>query len=163
MTTPLQKRKETHAISAQASFVEEQVRNGYSIADVNMWQALCRQLTVKGGESEDIMRDLLLLSATETLNVLAICNKARRMGYKKLDEECVEAMIKLYQGIVGDSDDHDEPSNSEGSCCSAATQLSPIRNTPPSSDGESTVPAQEYPHQAAKRRLFSPKLSPVQE
>jgi len=134
---------DAHNPQTQTQFTEASVREGHSIASVQMWQNLCRRLAILGDNTESLTNVILSMSDEHGVSPLAICDRLLANGVKKLDGAALEALIQLasdeYHGPPSDDDTEGPP---------AASQ--PL--TPPADEAEAVCgPA---PKRSAKRKLF---------
>lgn len=101
------------AQTPQAAFVEEQVRLGFSIADVTMWQALCRKCSLFGEDSSFCMLVLQSISAEHGVSVMHLVSLIRGCGHKELNAAAVQQLLDQYQEAKGDDDDEEEDRTEE--------------------------------------------------
>jgi len=92
--------------SAQTAFVEAQVRLGYSMADVQMWQALCRKLCFSDQDSCTAMLVLLDIANTHRVSPVSLASIVRASGKKTLDLQAAEFLLDFYP--PGESDGEQE-------------------------------------------------------
>jgi len=98
--------------SAQTAFVEAQVRLGYSMADVQMWQALCRKLCFSDEESCNAMLVLLDIAHTHGVSPVSLASIIRATGKKSIDMAAATMLLDYYppgeSGDEGEEEDEDE-------------------------------------------------------
>jgi len=99
--------------SPQTAFVEECVREGWRILDVQMWQNLCKKLATLSDDSDLSVMLLLGIADEHGISPIQLCAYARDEGYKVLDSEAVEHLAQMY--IVGDEarDDDEEETHAQ--------------------------------------------------
>lgn len=98
--------------SAQTAFVEAQVRLGYSMADVQMWQALCRKLCFSDEESCNTMLVLLDIAHTHGVSPVSLSSIVRASGKKSLDMAAAQFLLEFYP--PGESSDEGEQEDDDG-------------------------------------------------
>jgi len=98
--------------SAQTAFVEAQVRLGYSMADVQMWQTLCRKLCFSDEESCNAMLVLLDIAHTHGVSPVSLASIIRATGKKSIDLASATMLLDYYppgeSGDEGEQEDEDE-------------------------------------------------------
>jgi len=82
--------------STQTAFVEECVREGWRILDVQMWQNLCKKLATLSDDSDLSVMLLLGIADEHGISPIQLCAYARDEGYKVLDQEAVEHLAQMY-------------------------------------------------------------------
>jgi len=88
----------------QTQFVEECVREGWRIADVQLWQNLCKKLATLSADSELAMMVLLGIADEHGISPIQLCAYARDEGYKQLEMDAIEHLVSMY----GERDDEDD-------------------------------------------------------
>lgn len=88
--------RDVHSKTAQSKFVEESIREGWSMADVTMWQQLCRRLALLAPGTESIMYVLLAISEEQGISPLGLCHAARDQGHKVVDEKAIDTLCHIY-------------------------------------------------------------------
>jgi len=140
---PDQTMTDAHVAKTQTAFTETSIREGHSLASVQMWQSLCRRLAILGVDTESITNVMLSMSDQHGVSPLSICDRLINNGIKKLDGDCMEALLQLaedeYVAPEGSDDTEQYP---------PATQ--PM--TPPPEEAESVRGPE--PKRTAKRKLF---------
>jgi len=94
--------------TTQAAFVEACVREGWRIADVQMWQNLCKKLAVLSDDSDLSVMLLLSIADDHGISPVQLCAYARDEGYKALDKDAVEHLAEMLfaREASGDEDDN---------------------------------------------------------
>lgn len=83
----------------QTAFLEQSIREGHSMAAVQMWQNLCRRMALLGSDSLNIAHVMLQLSDEVELSPLHICDQLRANGVKKLDGKTMGLLSELADAM----------------------------------------------------------------
>jgi len=110
----------------QAAFVEEQVRLGFSIADVTMWQALCRKCSLFGEDSSFCMLVLQSIAAEHGVSIMHLVSLIRACGHKDLNAGAIQQLLDQYQESRGDDED-DQDEEATEKTTSPASSPPPLR------------------------------------
>jgi len=119
------------ATTTQASFTEQAVRDGHSIASVQMWQNLTKRLAVFGEDTESLTNVLLSLSDERGCSPLEICDDLIKNGIKKLDSTALEALIQLAQDGPPDCDDDEDDTEQYPPATQPMTPPVSVPSSPP--------------------------------
>lgn len=138
---------DAHQPQTQTQFVESSVRDGHSLAAVQMWQNLCRRLAVLGDDTESITNVVLSMSDQHGVSPLSICDRLLGNGVKKLDGAALEMLIQLADDEYNPPSDRDDDDDDDDKPVPATQPM-----TPPQDEAEAVCgPA---PKRTAKRKLF---------
>lgn len=85
--------------SAQSAFTEKSIREGFTLEDIKMWQALCRSLALLGDDAEEAMHGVLSICDMHGLSPLTVCMQIRSLGFPSI-EEGITAAFEHF-GLAG--------------------------------------------------------------
>lgn len=97
----------TQKPTPQTEFTEDCIRQGWRIADVQMWQNLCKKLALLQDDSEISMMLLLGIADEHDISPIQLAAYARDEGYKQLDEEAAFHLAQMY-GVSLDAEAEDD-------------------------------------------------------
>lgn len=135
------------AILSQAQFTERAVRQGHSMASVQMWQAFCRRLALLVEDADTVACNVLSVSAQEDIPVLSILDDLLANGHKKLDISAMDTLHDLVESYQNTGPPHERSDSSEDTV--PATQ--PM--TPPPERPEFHSPPATWAPKKLKRKV----------
>jgi len=83
-------------VSAQTEFVEASIREGFALADVQVWQALCKKLATLSDDADLAMICLLGIADEHGISPVQLCAYARAEGYKTIEAEACQYLCEMY-------------------------------------------------------------------
>jgi len=105
----------------QVLFTEKAIRDGHSMAAVQMWQSLCRKLALLAESTRTVALVMLRLSMENGMSPLALCDDLIANGIKKIeDKNALEVLGNLEAAY--DAENTDNRANSASSSTDEAKQ-----------------------------------------
>ena len=99
--------------TSQSAFTEQAVRNGHSMASVQMWQTFCRRLAILAPDTQFVANVLLSMSNGDDIPVLSICDDLIANGIKKLEFNAVELLHQLADAYETQGPPHERSDSSD--------------------------------------------------
>jgi len=141
----------------QVLFTEKAIRDGHSMAAVQMWQALCRKLALLAERSNTVALVVLQMSMGKGVPVLTICDDLIANGIKKMDDKNIHDVLHGLEHAYDEANEGDEVDN-EGSSSSDEAKQATQPMTPKGRSGLLSPQSSPRPTQGGAR-VWAPKKS----
>jgi len=99
----------------QALFVEAQIREGFSLEAIKVWQALCRNVAVLKNDAEETMHGVLAICDDQGISPMQVCQVILDAGFKTAETGIDAALAMFFEKEASDDGNQDDEAQPEWS------------------------------------------------